>query len=213
MAVVRITGGTLRGRRVPVPRDGVRPTSERARQAYFNIVGDRILDARFLDLFTGTGIFAFEALSRGAASAVAIDLSRKQLAEISKQARGWHIDVETVAGDALAVAPRARGPFRLVYADPPYDFDRHDDLLQMIDRLDLTSDALIAVEHRRRTEPWSVEPKRISRLRRAEYGEVWLTFFGKGSSAATLASLDTFAADSPPDNHDSGSGAPTGPPR
>ncbi len=213
MAVVRITGGTLRGRRVPVPRDGVRPTSERARQAYFNIVGERIVDARFLDLFTGTGIFAFEALSRGAASAVAVDTSRKQLMEISKQARGWHIDVETVAGDALAVAPRARGPFRLVYADPPYDFDRYDDLVQMLDHLDLANDALIAIEHRRRTEPWNVQPRRVSRLRRAEYGEVWLTFFGNGTSAATLASLDTIEAVQPPDNHDSGSGAPSGAPR
>ena len=198
---------------MPVPRDGVRPTSERARQAYFNIIGERILDARFLDLFTGTGIFSFEALSRGAASAVAIDTSRKQLMEISRQAHGWHINVETVAGDALAVAPRAHGPFRLVYADPPYDFDRYDDLVQMIDRLDLANDALIAIEHRRRTEPWSVQPRRVSQLRRAEYGEVWLTFFGNGSSKATLASLDTLEAVHPPDNHDSGSGAPSGAPR
>ena len=51
--MIRITAGTLRGRRIAVPRDLVRPTSERARQAFFNIVGARIHGARFLDLFAG----------------------------------------------------------------------------------------------------------------------------------------------------------------
>jgi 16S rRNA (guanine966-N2)-methyltransferase len=202
MSVVRITGGTLRGRRVTVPRDGVRPTSERARQAYFNILGDRIEGARFLDLFTGTGIFAFEAMSRGAASVVAIDLSRKQLAEITQQARGWHVTIDTVAGDAIAVAPRAKGPFDLVYADPPYDYDRHDDLLRMIDSLDLSREAVVALEHRRRTEPWTYEPRKLVKLRRAEYGEVWITFYGRlgAANATSLASSDSGADGAPNDN-------------
>src|SRR5512132_123847 len=73
---IRVTAGTLRGRRVPVPKDDVRPTSERARQAFFNIVGPRINGARFLDLFAGSGIFSFEAISRGAKESVAVDSSR-----------------------------------------------------------------------------------------------------------------------------------------
>jgi 16S rRNA (guanine966-N2)-methyltransferase len=203
MSFVRITGGTLRGRRIAVPRDGVRPTSERARQAYFNIVSDRLDGARFLDLFAGTGIFALEALSRGASSAVAVDLSRRHLGDLARNTKEWDIALETVNGDALAQAKRLRGPFDLVYADPPYDFDRYDELLDVLAQLPLTDDALIAVEHRRRSEPWSREPADLQRVRRAEYGEVWITFFapaGAAETAATpFASTDTDSHSAPPD--------------
>ena len=84
MPSLRVTGGTLRGRRVPVPAGEVRPTSERARQAYFNIVSDRIAGARFLDLFAGSGIFSLEALSRGAAAAIAVEQSQRQCAAIEQ---------------------------------------------------------------------------------------------------------------------------------
>jgi len=82
VATLRVTAGTLRGRRIPVPAGDVRPTSERARQAFFNIVGERIEGARFLDLFAGSGIFAFEAVSRGAESATAVERDRRAVEAI-----------------------------------------------------------------------------------------------------------------------------------
>ena len=176
MSSLRITAGTLRGRRVPIPRGDVRPTSERARQAYFNIAGARISGARFLDLFAGSGIFAFEALSRGAASATAVDRERANLEAIRKTAASFGVHVDTVLGDVL-------GPLKmplaadLVYADPPYDFGRYDDLLRAIDALPLSGDALVAVEHRRHTEPFTIQPEHLRQWRRAEYGGVWITLF------------------------------------
>lgn len=175
MTGLRITAGTLRGRRLPVPPRDVRPTSERARQAYFNIVGPRIQGARFLDLFAGTGAFAFEAVSRGAASAVAVDSSRQNVAAIQQHAKEWDVPVTAIAADVLAL--RHSGEVDLVYADPPYDFAGYPDLLEAIARLDLASDAMIAVEHRRRQEPFSAVPPQLLQERTAEYGEVWMTFF------------------------------------
>src|SRR5215472_7243854 len=102
--MLRVTAGSLRGRRVPVPPGDVRPTSERARQAYFNIAGPRIAGARFLDLFAGSGIFSFEAVSRGAASATAIDQSRRNCETIARLAAEWKVPVQTITGDALRIS-------------------------------------------------------------------------------------------------------------
>ena len=89
MASLRVTAGALRGRRVPLPAGDLRPTSERARQAFFNIVGKQVEGARFLDLFAGSGIFSFEAISRGAASSLAIDSSRRNCEAITKLAKEY----------------------------------------------------------------------------------------------------------------------------
>ncbi len=177
--MIRVTAGSLRGRRIPVPKDDVRPTSERARQAFFNIVGERIDGAKFLDLFAGSGIFSFEAVSRGAAEAVAVDSSRRGNADIERIAKDFGVQVRTVTADVLAGITRVKGEvFDVVYADPPYAYDRYDDLLIALDKdLTLAPAAVVAIEHRRRTEPFTVTPEQLKFDRRAEYGEVWISFF------------------------------------
>lgn len=183
MATLRITAGSLRGRRVAVPPHDVRPTPERARQAFFNIAGNRIADAHFLDLFAGSGIFALEAVSRGAASATAVERDRGAAAAIANLAKAWSVAVTVVNDEAIAAIPRLHDVYDLVYADPPYGYERYDELLLTIDeRLKLRNDAWVAIEHRRRTEPFTAEPRRLRRFRRAEYGEVWMTFFTKAEN-------------------------------
>lgn len=180
MPTLRITAGTLRGRRVLVPERDVRPTSERARQAYFNIVADRIDAAHFLDLFAGSGIFSFEALSRGAASATAIEQSRRNCEAIARSAAAFGVEVETISADVLHGMKRlARPVFDLVYADPPYSYDRYADLLMSIGRhVPLAPEAIVALEHRRNTElPAAADDAPLAFTRRAEYGEVWISFF------------------------------------
>ncbi|MEA2465446.1 MAG: rRNA (guanine966-N2)-methyltransferase [Acidobacteriota bacterium] len=177
--MIRITAGTLRGRRIPVPPDDVRPTSERARQAFFNIAGPRIHDARFLDLFAGSGIFSFEAISRGAKESVAIDASRKHTVAIEKAAKTLEAPVRTVTSDAVTGIKRLGGEvFDVIYADPPYAYAQYDELLMTIDQhLTLADEALVAIEHRRRTEPFAASLTKLQFSRRAEYGEVWISFF------------------------------------
>ena len=86
--------------------------------------------------------------------------------------------------DAIAAMPRLHDVFDLVYADPPYGYERYDELLLTIDeRLKLRNGTLVVVEHRRRTEPFPAEPRRLTRIRRADYGEVSLTFFTKAENA------------------------------
>jgi 16S rRNA (guanine966-N2)-methyltransferase len=179
MSTLRVTSGSLRGRRVPLPATSLRPTSERARQAFFNIVGPSIAGKRFLDLFAGSGVFSLEAVSRGAAWATAVESDLRAAGNIERLAKEWNAKVTVVASDVFAALPRLGAqPFDVVYADPPYDFDRYDDLLAAIDRhAPLAPGAVVAVEHRRKSEPFTVQTARLRRERRAEYGEVWIDFF------------------------------------
>jgi 16S rRNA (guanine966-N2)-methyltransferase len=179
VATIRVTAGALRGRRIPVPAGELRPTSERARQAFFNILSKRIDGARFLDLFAGSGVFSFEAVSRGAASATAVDHDRRRVEAMSRLAKEWNAAVTPIQGEVLTTLPRL-GPERydIVYADPPYDYDAYDDLLAGIERhVPRAPDAVVAVEHRKRTSPFKKEREQLELQRRAEYGEVWITFF------------------------------------
>lgn len=171
MNTLRVTAGSLRGRRVPVPPRDVRPTSERARQAFFNIIGEGIEDAAFLDLFAGSGIFSFEALSRGARSATAVDRNVDAIARLALQLK---VPVETHAGDVLKTLGRLAKRFDVAYADPPFEYEEYNALLRALDKADI---GVAAIEHRRRTDPFTITPERLQFQRRAEYGEVWITFF------------------------------------
>jgi 16S rRNA (guanine(966)-N(2))-methyltransferase RsmD len=182
MGKVRVTGGALRGRNVPLPRCELRPTSGRAREAYFNVVAPRIEGAAFLDLFSGSGIFSVEAGSRGAARIVAVDESRRALEPLSRLAREWNLPVTTMLSDALLairLLSRERGAFDLVYADPPYDYPDYARLLEEIDaHLRLSEDALVAIEHRSGKLPFEIPPlERLQIERTSRYGNVAITYF------------------------------------
>jgi 16S rRNA (guanine966-N2)-methyltransferase len=146
---------------------------------FFNIAGPRIEGARFLDLFAGSGVFSFEAVSRGALSALAIEQDRRSVGTIDRLAKEWNVPVTAMASDVFAEIPRLRGRFfDVIYADPPYSFYRYDELLAAIDRdVILGDDAIVAIEHQKRTTPFTIETKRLKATRRAEYGEVWVTLF------------------------------------
>jgi len=120
---VRITGGELRGRNIPVPDlPGLRPTPSKVREALFNILGD-VGDCRVLDLFSGSGIMALESLSRGAGSVVSVEQQRRAVAHLQQLrsslslAASWQIMSTSVERALPALAGKS---FDLVFADPPY---------------------------------------------------------------------------------------------
>jgi 16S rRNA (guanine966-N2)-methyltransferase len=125
MGFVRIVGGALRGRRIQVPDRGVRPTSERTREAVFDVLGPKlIVDALVLDLYAGTGALGIEALSRGAARVDFVERSRL----VARALRGNLADLGLATRSQVHEADLARielpaglaGPFDLVFLDPPY---------------------------------------------------------------------------------------------
>ena len=130
---MRITGGTLGGRALIAPPDArVRPTSDKVRQAIFNIlrhndfgIGFALDGARVCDLFAGTGALGIEALSQGAAFALFVDDSAQSRALIREnvEALGLTGVTKIWRRDATGLGPMttgAGGPFDLVFLDPPY---------------------------------------------------------------------------------------------
>jgi len=93
------------------------------------------------------------------------------------------VPVSTVTGDVIAVLKRLKEPFDLTYADPPYDYEQYPELVSAIAAVPLSPDAIVAVEHRRKSSPFAGSRLRV--WRRAEYGEVWITFFRAGDTPAT----------------------------
>jgi 16S rRNA (guanine966-N2)-methyltransferase len=122
---MRIIAGTWRGRRLLTPKNlAIRPTSDRAREALFNILehgAPPVRGARFLDLFCGTGAVGLEALSRGAAEVLLIDADTTALAiaETNLARLGSPANVRLLARDATCLGP-ARQPCNLLFLDPPY---------------------------------------------------------------------------------------------
>lgn len=132
---MRIVGGKHRGRRIEAPPGlDVRPTSDRAREALFNILihGHLAADgtsplpgARVLDAFAGSGALGLEALSRGAAHALFIDNDAKACAAIRANAKtlGETANVSVIPGDATKPPPCPGASCGIVFLDPPYGRD------------------------------------------------------------------------------------------
>jgi 16S rRNA (guanine966-N2)-methyltransferase len=119
VAEIAITGGEMRGRRLHVPRTGVRPTTGKVREAVFSILGG-VEGARVLDLFAGSGALGIEALSRGAAEATFVD-SRPAAVERNVSALDLADRARVVGSDAVRFLRRGGElGFDLVLCDPPY---------------------------------------------------------------------------------------------
>jgi 16S rRNA (guanine966-N2)-methyltransferase len=119
MAAMRITGGELRGRRLYVPKTGVRPTTGRVREAIFSLLGS-VEGARVIDLFCGSGALGIEALSRGADGATLID-TRPDAARRNVEELGLTARATVLRSDARRFLRGAEEEsFDLVLCDPPY---------------------------------------------------------------------------------------------
>ena len=122
---MRITGGQAARRRLRVPKGlEVRPTPDLVKQAVFNSLGNRVVGARVLELFAGTGALTLECLSRGAASAICVEKSQRH-AEVLREnitIAGFAPEVlEVRVQDVFVVLGQLQGrQFDLILADPPY---------------------------------------------------------------------------------------------
>jgi 16S rRNA (guanine966-N2)-methyltransferase len=167
---MRVVSGKARGRRLQAPPGTtIRPTSDRVREAIFNMLAslDALEDATVVDLFAGTGGLGIEALSRGAATVTFVDHDAKAIETVRANLAGTGLagpEAVVVRGDVLRWLATA-GRRDLAFADPPYAFDAWPELLDALD-------ADVAVlESDREIDPGS----RFDVLRSRRYGSTVVT--------------------------------------
>ena len=120
---MRVIAGAAGGIRLDVPKTDVRPTMDRVKAAIFSSLGEEVIGARVLDLFAGTGALGIEALSRGAASALFVEENSAAIAAIERNLARTKLEGRVRRQDVFAFlrAAQTRDPFRIIFADPPYE--------------------------------------------------------------------------------------------
>lgn len=181
---MRVIGGQFRSRVLAeFAGENVRPTSDRAREALFNILSLKIYGARVLDLFAGSGALGIESLSRGAKEVVFNDLSKDSVAIVKKNLTTLKIAVngeqaKVTQSDYLSCLDMARGQFDLIFIDPPYRFDYGEKALYKIAERGLLSENGIAVYER--DVLFTGEIAGLEKYDERKYGKAYLTFFKRG---------------------------------
>lgn len=178
---LRLTGGTLARRLIPVPdaarRGDLRPTSDKVREALFSILGSRFLfdDLDVADLCCGSGALGFEALSRGAARCTFVDIDKRTLDVVKASARELDVaERSTFVAAPVLKALVGRGPFDLVFFDPPYAMDL-DGPLRLALAGALGPGGLLVVERAARGTDPAIEG--LSLVDERRYGDTRLSFY------------------------------------
>ncbi|MGM9570650.1 MAG: 16S rRNA (guanine(966)-N(2))-methyltransferase RsmD [bacterium] len=182
---LRVIAGTHRGRRLrSVKGDKTRPTADRVKEALFNILQNRIYNSRFLDLYSGTGSIAIEALSRGAGQAVLVEEDKAALKVIERNLADLGLASQAVVlgrevAGALLFLGSKREQFDLIFLDPPYRDGKEEEVLSGLEDNDLlAAGGMVIVEHQRKNNL----PDRVGifyKQRVAAYGDTALAFYLK----------------------------------
>ena len=172
---MRVIAGTARGVPLAAPRGSqTRPITDRVKETLFGILGDRVPDARLLDLYAGSGAIGIEALSRGAAHADFVDRDRSALTALRANLERTRVEGASVHEvDVERFLATAEGPWDLVVLDPPYEVRAIvAPLRAVVPRL--APGATVVIKHYWRSETPEVDGLTVTRQRR--FGETMLTF-------------------------------------
>lgn len=177
---MRVIGGELKRRPILYPtKKGLRPTRGMVREAIFDILGERIKNAKVCDLFCGAGSLGIEALSRGASSVTFVEKDPKTFSFLKRNTSPFKDRVKLRRMDVDRFLKRAEEKFDIIFLDPPYNKGL---ILKTLKRLKekgfLADDTLIVVEHST-TEPVPIL-KAIKKERERIYGDTVITLLSKG---------------------------------
>lgn len=177
---LRISAGEYKGRKIKSPASGpMRPTSSKVRESVFNIIGERIKGAVFLDLYAGTGAVGFEAMSRGAEKVFFVESEGKGAERIEELLRGCGCRAKAVIvrGRAEGFLKKTPEVFDIVFLDPPYRSEEIQKVLPVLaGGSRLREGAFVIAEH----AIGEALPEEAGTLRKKKdyrYGDTMLTLY------------------------------------
>jgi 16S rRNA (guanine966-N2)-methyltransferase len=180
---MRIIGGEAKGRKLYIPRAAsVRPTAERIKAAFFNII-QPLNGKSFLDLFAGTGNMGLEALSRGAVKAMFIENNHVLVDTMTRNiaACGFTGRSEILSSDFIHAIPKLKersDAFDILFADPPYERGFVSQTLEHLGSGALMAkDGLLAIQHSIREAIKENESGQLVLIDQRQYGDTILSFF------------------------------------
>ena len=151
--MIRIISGIHKGRRIQAPKQlPVRPTTDRSKEALFNILNNQIdwQECSVLDLFSGTGNISYEFASRGSQQIVAVDSHPACTSFIQKTARELNLPIQVVKLEVTSFLERNQIPFDVIFCDPPYTFTAQQlsNLVELcLTPKHLSEEGLLVIEH------------------------------------------------------------------
>jgi len=176
---MRIISGIHKGRRIHAPNNlPVRPTTDRAKEALFNILNHQMYfeNLKVLDLFAGTGNISYEFISRGVHQATCVDKNMKCIRFIEQTANALEANIEAIQTDVISFLSQHRSTYDIIFADPPYDsdFEIFESMITLILSKNLLHDGgLLILEHSKQTDLSSLPKYSDSRV----YGSCVFSFF------------------------------------
>ena len=154
---MRIISGTFKGRRINAPKKlPVRPTTDMAKEALFNILNNLYYfdDISVLDLFAGTGSISYEFASRGTKQITAVDQDFGCIKFINKTAEAFKMDIQTIKSDVFKFLEKSKLKANIIFADPPYAFteEQFSRIPMLIFQNNLLEDnGILIIEHSKHT--------------------------------------------------------------
>ncbi|MCK6620388.1 MAG: 16S rRNA (guanine(966)-N(2))-methyltransferase RsmD [Calditrichaceae bacterium] len=179
---MRIISGKYKGRQLHSAKDqSIRPTTDKIKEYIFELLGDFVSDAITLDLFCGSGSLGLEALSRGARNVTFLDNSQTSLRVLRRNISLVKLDesFRIIRKEAEQFLKKNKQPFDLIFADPPFKWDKFDALLPLVFKPEnLTEFGLFVLESERSHEiKWEGETYEV--LRQKEFDRSVITFFSR----------------------------------
>ena len=148
---MRIIGGTYKSHFIPINKKiKARPTTNMAKEALFNILDNKISlnNINVLDVFCGTGNISYEFASRGAGKITSVDNQINAINFVKKQKNHWGMNIIPIKKNALSFLEFTKDKYDIIFADPPYDFNRLEDIPKIVfERNLLSSNGLLILEH------------------------------------------------------------------